>query len=200
MNQVVAGHMAFGQGYRRCCSAAPACRTPPPRPPSRTDAKGVKSLHDGPFAETKEQLGGFYMIEADDLDDAVAIAKQVPVYREGAIEIRPLLGQGQRKAGWKSWQARWIWPRCLAAGRVIGAFLAARFRDLDLAEEAFSEACLAAARAWPQTGEPGDPAAWPIAPLFAGHWTRCAGVGSARGLDLPAPDPSAEERWPTTRP
>lgn len=46
-----------------------------------------------------------------------------------------------------------------SAGRVIGA-LAARFRDLDLAEEAFAEACLAAARAWPQDAPPGDPAAW----------------------------------------
>ena len=46
-----------------------------------------------------------------------------------------------------------------AAGRVIAA-LAARFRDLDVAEDAFSEACLSAARSWPRTGEPADAAAW----------------------------------------
>jgi hypothetical protein len=53
---------------------------------------GSKTIHDGPFAETKEQLGGFYLIEAPDLDAAIAIAKKVPVLQDGAIEIRPLLG------------------------------------------------------------------------------------------------------------
>ena len=53
---------------------------------------GIKAVHDGPFAETKEQLGGFYLIEAADLDEAVDIAKRVPVSPDGAIEVRPLLG------------------------------------------------------------------------------------------------------------
>ena len=57
----------------------------------RTTA-GNKTVHDGPFAETKEQLGGFYLIEAADLDAAIAIAKKVPLVRDGAVEIRPLLG------------------------------------------------------------------------------------------------------------
>ena len=51
-----------------------------------------KTVHDGPFAEAKEQLGGFYLIEAADLDEAIAIAKRVPLLQDGAIEIRPLLG------------------------------------------------------------------------------------------------------------
>jgi hypothetical protein len=55
---------------------------------------GSKTVHDGPFAETREQLGGFYLIEAPDLDAAIAIAKKVPVLQDGAIEIRPLLGPG----------------------------------------------------------------------------------------------------------
>jgi hypothetical protein len=55
-------------------------------------SNGSKTIHDGPFAETKEQLGGFYLIEAPDLDAAIAIAKKVPVLQDGAIEIRPLLG------------------------------------------------------------------------------------------------------------
>jgi len=45
---------------------------------------------DGPFAETKEQLGGFYLIEADDLDDAIRWARRLPSARWGAVEIRPL--------------------------------------------------------------------------------------------------------------
>lgn len=46
---------------------------------------------DGPFAETKEQLGGYYLVEAKDLDDAIAIASRVPSARSGTIEVRPLV-------------------------------------------------------------------------------------------------------------
>src|SRR5579863_911069 len=46
---------------------------------------------DGPFAETKEQLGGFYMIEAGNLDDALAIAARIPSARDGSIEVRPIV-------------------------------------------------------------------------------------------------------------
>ncbi len=46
---------------------------------------------DGPFAETREQLGGYYVIEAKDLDEAVAIAARIPAARVGTIEIRPVM-------------------------------------------------------------------------------------------------------------
>ena len=52
---------------------------------------GRQTVHDGPFAETREQLGGYYVIEADNLDDAIAIARRVPIRVDGSIEIRPLL-------------------------------------------------------------------------------------------------------------
>ena len=99
MTKVVAGHMALNQtlGAKRLGGAG--LQNTPTATTVRTAADGSKTLHDGPFAETKEQLGGFYLIEADDLDDAITIAKRIPIAREGAIEIRPLLGQGQRKAG-----------------------------------------------------------------------------------------------------
>ena len=45
---------------------------------------------DGPFAETKEQLGGYYIVEAKDLDEAVAIAARIPDARNGSIEVRPI--------------------------------------------------------------------------------------------------------------
>ena len=48
---------------------------------------------DGPFAETKEQLGGFYMIEAKDLDDAIAVAARIPSARFGSIEVRPIVAR-----------------------------------------------------------------------------------------------------------
>jgi hypothetical protein len=46
---------------------------------------------DGPFAETREQLGGFYMVEAKDLDEAITLAAGIPGARTGSIEVRPIL-------------------------------------------------------------------------------------------------------------
>ena len=46
---------------------------------------------DGPFAETREQLGGFYMVEAKDLDEAIGLAARIPASRTGSIEVRPIL-------------------------------------------------------------------------------------------------------------
>ena len=51
---------------------------------------GKVSSTDGPFAETKEQLGGFYLIEARDLNDAIQIAARIPSARTGSIEVRPV--------------------------------------------------------------------------------------------------------------
>lgn len=56
---------------------------------------GKRLITDGPFAETKEQLGGFYLIEAADLDDAIAIAQKVPSAAFGSIEIRPIVSMTQ---------------------------------------------------------------------------------------------------------
>lgn len=52
---------------------------------------GKRLTTDGPFAETKEQLGGFYLIEAADLDAAIGIAARIPAARFGSIEVRPIM-------------------------------------------------------------------------------------------------------------
>ena len=52
---------------------------------------GKRLVTDGPFAETREQLGGYYLIDAQDLDEAMSIAERVPVAKVGTIEIRPVL-------------------------------------------------------------------------------------------------------------
>ena len=52
--------------------------------------KGETLMTDGPFAETREQLGGYYLIEAKDLDEAAAIAARIPGARDGSIEVRPI--------------------------------------------------------------------------------------------------------------
>jgi hypothetical protein len=51
---------------------------------------GKVSMTDGPFAETKEQLGGFLLIEARDLNDALQVAARIPMARRGSIEVRPI--------------------------------------------------------------------------------------------------------------
>jgi hypothetical protein len=51
---------------------------------------GKKLVTDGPFAETREQLGGYFLIEAKDLDEAISIAERIPSARKGTVEIRPL--------------------------------------------------------------------------------------------------------------
>jgi hypothetical protein len=51
---------------------------------------GAATVTDGPFAETKEQLAGFYLVDAEDLDDAIRIAGTLPPARIGSIEIRPV--------------------------------------------------------------------------------------------------------------
>jgi hypothetical protein len=91
VQQIVARHMAFNQelGASRVGGAGLAAST---AATTVRTSKGKQAVHDGPFAEAREQLGGFYLIEARDLDEAIAIAKRVPVLQDGAIEIRPLLG------------------------------------------------------------------------------------------------------------
>jgi hypothetical protein len=55
---------------------------------------GKATITDGPFAETREQLGGYYLIEAKDLDEATAIAARIPGARYGSIEVRPIWPMG----------------------------------------------------------------------------------------------------------
>lgn len=57
--------------------------------------EGQTLTTDGPFAETKEQLGGFYLVEADNLDDAIAIAAKIPDAKGGSIEVRPVVDFSQ---------------------------------------------------------------------------------------------------------
>ena len=55
---------------------------------------GKVSTTDGPFAETKEQLGGFYLVEAKDLNDAIQVASRIPGAKHGSVEVRPIRSFG----------------------------------------------------------------------------------------------------------
>ena len=59
---------------------------------------GKVSTTDGPFAETKEQLGGYYLIDAKDLNDAIQVASKIPSARVGSVEIRPIQVFDERNA------------------------------------------------------------------------------------------------------
>jgi len=53
--------------------------------------EGKRLTTDGPFAETKEQLGGFYLVDAKDIDEAIHIAGKIPAARYGSVEVRPIM-------------------------------------------------------------------------------------------------------------
>ena len=53
--------------------------------------EGKRLVTDGPFAETREQLGGYFLIDAKNLDEAIAIAAQIPMARKGTVEVRPVI-------------------------------------------------------------------------------------------------------------
>jgi hypothetical protein len=76
---VKSGHMRAGDALQPT-STATTVRV--------RDGKTLQT--DGPFAETKEQLGGYYLIEASDLDEAVKIAARIPGAKSGSIEVRPV--------------------------------------------------------------------------------------------------------------
>jgi hypothetical protein len=61
-------------------------------PATTVRVKGGKTVRtDGPFAETREQLGGFYIVEAKDLDEAVGFAARIPAAKTGSVEVRPIM-------------------------------------------------------------------------------------------------------------
>ena len=53
--------------------------------------EGKRLVTDGPFAETREQLGGYFLIDAKDLDEAIGIAERIPMARRGTVEVRPVI-------------------------------------------------------------------------------------------------------------
>jgi hypothetical protein len=66
---------------------------------------GERLLTDGPFAETKEQLGGFYVVEADNLDEAIEWASKIPGATTGCVEVRPVMDYEAMEAGQEAGQA-----------------------------------------------------------------------------------------------
>jgi hypothetical protein len=82
--------------YARDLHANGKYRSASPLQPTSTattvrSQRGKRIITDGPFAETREQLGGYFLIDAANLDEAIEIAKQIPAGRQGTVEIRPVM-------------------------------------------------------------------------------------------------------------
>jgi hypothetical protein len=88
-NDVMEGHNKFGATHGATIRAGHALESATTATTLRRDGKGDLKVTDGPFAETKEALGGFYVIEAADLDAAVTIAQDIPM-PFGCVEVRPV--------------------------------------------------------------------------------------------------------------
>ena len=91
MEETLAGHMALGEALAAKGIAFSGERLKPAD--TATTIKwdnGTSALHDGPFAERHEELGGFYVIDVATLDEALEWAKRIPIPGKGAIEVRPV--------------------------------------------------------------------------------------------------------------
>ncbi len=89
---IVEAHNAYGQemGAAGVIVGGAGLKSPDTATTVRVTPQG-RTVHDGPFAETREQLGGLYMIDVPDLDAAIEWAKKLPIAKTGSIEIRPML-------------------------------------------------------------------------------------------------------------
>ncbi|HVV94419.1 MAG TPA: YciI family protein [Hyphomicrobiales bacterium] len=91
MNRILEKHMAYTEKLGKAYAGGAGLKGTAAATTVRT-VGGSKTVHDGPFAETKEQLGGYYLIDVPDLDAAIAVARDVPLRKDGSIEIRPVMG------------------------------------------------------------------------------------------------------------
>jgi hypothetical protein len=90
-DSMVAEYMAFTESIKKTGQYVGGNRLQPIEAATTVRVRdGKLSTTDGPFAETKEQLGGYYMVEARDLNDAIQIASRIPGARVGSIEVRPI--------------------------------------------------------------------------------------------------------------
>ena len=104
---------------------------------------GERIVTDGPFAETKEILGGIFLIELPDLDEAIRLASLIPSAEHGSIEIRPIIGGYATVTVEQVFREEW--------GRAV-ATLTRILGDLGLAEDAVQDAFTIALERWPRDG------------------------------------------------
>ena len=87
--EMTAGHVRFAQKHGAALRGGNALQSADTATSVRSDGSGGFTITDGIFAETKEALGGYYLLEAADLDEAIAVSRDIPM-PNGGIEIRPV--------------------------------------------------------------------------------------------------------------
>jgi hypothetical protein len=96
LEAVMGEYFAFTEGIRSNGKLVAAEALQPTATATSVRVRNGKiSTTDGPYAETKEQLGGFYLIDAKDLNDAIQVASKIPGARDGTIEVRPVIDFSQ---------------------------------------------------------------------------------------------------------
>ena len=88
---MLGGYAAFGEERERRGVLRDGNRLRPTADATTVRVRSDEVLAaDGPFAETKEQIGGYYVVECQDLDEAIEVATKIPAARHGAVEVRPI--------------------------------------------------------------------------------------------------------------
>ncbi len=90
-NDVIGQHMAFAEKAGAAGALVGGYELQPTTTATCVRVRGETVISDGPFAETKEQLGGYYLLECRDLDDALNWAAQIPTAQTGTVEVRPVV-------------------------------------------------------------------------------------------------------------
>ncbi len=91
--EIMAGYVGFTEMVEKLGLLRGSARLLPTSSATTVRVRDGKTLTtDGPFAETKEQFGGYYLLDCKDLDQAIEMAAQIPTARSGSIEVRPLMG------------------------------------------------------------------------------------------------------------
>ena len=126
------------------------------------EENGTPLVTDGPFAETREQLGGYYLLDVENLDEAIKWAKRCPGVRYGTIELRPIQEYRAGLNATTRTDAADAVARCFRAefGRAVAILARGLGGDVDRAEEAVQDAYAVALDRWPRDGVPSAPAGW----------------------------------------
>ena len=91
-NRIFAEYMDYTRGIKKAGNYIGGEALQPVATATTVRQRNGKTLTtDGPFAETREQLGGYYLVEAKDLNEAISLAARIPAARTGSIEIRPIM-------------------------------------------------------------------------------------------------------------
>ena len=90
--KIMAEYRAFTESVQKSGQLLGSNRLQPTQAATSLRSRnGQLSTTDGPFAETKEQLGGYYLIEARDLNEAIQVASRIPAVKHGTVEVRPIM-------------------------------------------------------------------------------------------------------------